>query len=67
MYHQLSYKLWEVKLQKQNVPPIVLQEVKLQQQNYHQLSYRQTARDEIILDLDVTWAGESDIQVRLIC
>jgi len=26
---------------------------------------RQTARDEIILDLDVTWAGESDIQVSL--
>ena len=34
---------------------------------YHQMSCRQTARDEIILDLDVTWAGESDIQVRLIC
>ena len=31
------------------------------------LSCRQTARDEIILDLDVTWAGESNIQVRLIC
>ena len=31
------------------------------------LPCRQTARDEIILDLDVTWAGESDIQVRLIC
>ena len=31
------------------------------------MSCRQTARDEIILDLDVTWAGESDIQVRLIC
>ena len=32
----------------------------------HQLCCRQTARDEIILDLDVTWAGESDIQVLLI-
>ena len=30
------------------------------------MSCRQTARDEIILDLDVTWAGESNIQVRLI-
>ena len=30
------------------------------------ISLRQTARDEIILDLDVTWAGESNIQVWIL-
>ena len=47
-----SQVLWEVKLLTWTIS--------------HQLCCRQTARDEIILDLDVTWAGESDIQVRLI-